>query len=730
MIDIKQISATIGRYNERKRFRNRNERLINEKRYLQVDTPERVEKFLARRDIDFQQAVEAMRVPVTAAPAQPIAGAEGVPAEGPSALERILGTNNLLGVAFLERGLQVARSVGRIWISVSGGHPVGYGTGFMISPRLLLTNNHVLKTSTIAGKSFIEFDYQIGLDGKFLPTTTFDLDPGLFYFTDEHLDYTVVAVRVENRNRDTLAQYSWNPLIEEEGKAILSQFLNIIQHPNGEPKQLAFRENQLVDVLDDFIQYKTDTSPGSSGSAVFNDRWEVVGLHHSGVWEKNAAGQIMAVDGQVWHQSMGEHRIKWIANEGIRISRLIKHLRDQRMNQSQKGLFEEIFKSPPLPVSKRIEEHASTVNEGGNSPAPVSVGSDGTATWTIPLSVSIKLCGAGANHENPTAGGLAVAGNQTNATLPPPDQPAPSPTSEPNEILAAAKREIGSRADVVNVRLGYVFKNGWITSERAVVVTVRQKLSNVALSESRISPLPETYMGLPVEVTNPTIEELVGLAQGPATAAAIFSGAEVLPEEITYTKPAGSPLNRITEPMRVVAHVSPDAGWPTLSQFLADASETLVVGMYDFGAPHVADAVESAGMQPNFNKLILVMQRGESVGEGTKQNDLTDDEVVEKLSGSLGAKFENAWVKTGRVNGWVSSSYHIKVAVRDRSAFWLSSGNWQSSNLPEADPLTDIPSQRKWMDKYNREWHVVVEHEGLAKVFERYLLHDFQNTRA
>jgi len=42
------------------------------------------------------------------------------------------------------------------------------------------------------------------------------------------------------------------------------------------------------------------------------------------------------------------------------------------------------------------------------------------------------------------------------------------------------------------------------------------------------------------------------------------------------------------------------------------------------------------------------------------------------------------------VNGWVASSYHIKVAVRDDEAAWLSSGNWQSSNQPPADPLAPV----------------------------------------
>lgn len=734
-IDIKQINATIERYNERERYRNRNERLIKERRYLEVDAPERVEKFLKRRDIDFQQAVEAMRnltMTATVIPSQdPATPADTEIAATPNKLERVLGTNNLMGVAFLERGLQVARSVGRIWISVSGGRPVGYGTGFMISPQLLLTNNHVLETSGIAGKSFVEFDYQIGLDGKFLPTMTFDLDPGLFYFTDEHLDYSVVAVRVDDANKNRLAYFGWNPLIEEEGKAIISQFLNIIQHPNGEPKQLALRENQLVDVLDDFVQYKTDTSPGSSGSAVFNDRWEVVGLHHSGVWEKNAAGQILAVDGSVWHESMGEHRIKWIANEGIRISKLIKHLRNQNMNQAQRKLFEQIFTAPP-PIADKIEERtadAAPAQGIGNSPASVSVAPDGTATWTIPLSVSINLGCAGApqvgaarqaNDKKIQPSSTSDNSNSTTATM-------TVAANEPNKILTEAKREIGTRADVLNVRLGYVFKNGWITNERALVVTVRQKLTNAALSESRIPALPETFMGLPIEVSNPTIPELVALARGPALTEAVFAAPEVLPEEITYTTLPGNLLNQVTAPMRVVAHVSPDAGWTKLSEFLNGVNRRLVVGMFDFGAPHIADAVEAAGLKPNFNKMTLVIQPGESVGEGTKANDLTDEQVVERLQTALGNKFENAWVKIGRVNGWVASSYHIKVAVRDQRAFWLSSGNWQSSNQPDADPVSEQPPQRKWLDDYNREWHAIVEHAGLAKTFEKYLLHDFQN---
>ena len=93
-------------------------------------------------------------------------------------------------------------------------------------------------------------------------------------------------------------------------------------------------------------------------------------------------------------------------------------------------------------------------------------------------------------------------------------------------------------------------------------------------------------------------------------------------------------------------------------------------------------------------------------------DDLTDEDTIDELKQALGQKFESAWVKIGSVNGWVAASYHIKVAVRDEKAFWLSSGNWQSSNQPDADPLNEQPQKREYLTKYNREWHAVVEHEG------------------
>ncbi len=68
------------------------------------------------------------------------------------------------------------------------------------------------------------------------------------------------------------------------GKIAKGEDIIIIQHPGGMPKQIALTDNEVMYVDDSVLQYLTDTMPGSSGSPVFNDKWQLVGLHHSGGW--------------------------------------------------------------------------------------------------------------------------------------------------------------------------------------------------------------------------------------------------------------------------------------------------------------------------------------------------------------------------------------------------------------------------------------------------------------
>jgi len=103
-----------------------------------------------------------------------------------------------------------------------------------------------------------------------------------------------------------------------------------------------------------------------------------------------------------------------------------------------------------------------------------------------------------------------------------------------------------------------------------------------------------------------------------------------------------------------------------------------------------------------------------------------------ELRGALKKRMEFAWaaVADGRhvTKAFFPRAYHIKVAVRDGAAFWLSSGNWKDSNQPERDPIVEpLPTKAKrdtFRRKRNRNWHVLVENSALAEQFERFFQFD------
>lgn len=219
-------------------------------------------------------------------------------------LERVIGTADFVGINYLETGVIASRAVGRVNIGSPSGRVKGYGTGSLVAPGVLLTNHHVLEDAETARASTIEFDFEDGPDGQARQSHRFPFAPDALFFADEALDFALVAVEGD------VSAYGFNPLIEAEGKAIIGEPVTIIQHPKGERKQIALRENRIVDTVDQFLHYETDTEPGSSGSLVFNDQWEAVALHHAGV--PNPQGK-----------NQGD-----IINEGIRVSQIVGKLRE------------------------------------------------------------------------------------------------------------------------------------------------------------------------------------------------------------------------------------------------------------------------------------------------------------------------------------------------------------------------------------------------------------------
>lgn len=389
-------------------------------------------------------------------------------------------------------------------------------------------------------------------------------------------------------------------------------------------------------------------------------------------------------------------------------------------------------------MSKKISGQPGTDPQpGGAAPAPAPTPASGERTGTLQRdgeglfvqSGNLKI------RVDPASAGALIRVRPQAATRrfqPPADFLA---------AMAVAKRheaKLRAVTGVFSVRAGYRFVEGRITDQPCVVVAV----DDLQRKES----LPRELENVPLDVAlADPLEQLQGKGAEGAEFGFVVSRLETLVDAIqsdteseetvkliTYEPPAHADLDPVTAPMTITCCVSPDAGWAVLKPFLQQTTEKMRLGMYDFTAPHIYKAARAV-LKDSDVSWQQVLGPGESLPneddvDSTKANDIAEEKVNGGLKRVGGARFQNSFARTGAGQTF-ASAYHIKVAVRDDSAFWLSSGNWQSSNQPDID-FFDPDADRADIPRYNREWHAVVDCPALAKKFQKYLEHDFVTARS
>jgi endonuclease G len=314
--------------------------------------------------------------------------------------ESINGPSDFQPFLFLSEGARVGATVARVTTPSEG------GSGFMISPHLFITNNHVIDSVTTARGTRIGFNYQLDAASQTTDEIEFGLAPDVCFITakEDDLDFTIVALG--NQISSTPAPvFGYCPLSERDDKHALGIPLNIIQHPQRRPKTIVVRNNLLTQRVGRVLQYETDTDAGSSGSPVFNDLWEVVAIHHWGeafLETKDSEGRALPNN----------------VNEGIRISAIIERLHQVRdsLPPRARQLVDEALDLGSMPAPRDDNEPILHFAHSGAEFAPIT---QGTASMTdeirlaIPLEITLRVGDAGRTTASARSAAATVVASST-----------------------------------------------------------------------------------------------------------------------------------------------------------------------------------------------------------------------------------------------------------------------------------------------------------------------------
>jgi hypothetical protein len=156
--------------------------------------------------------------------------------------------------------------------------------------------------------------------------------------------------RLDKLKKINPEEFDWIPIILQGEPAIM------IQYPTGEDKQIVLTNNRVIKINKDFLYYETDSDHGSSGSPVFNQKWELVGMNRAAVYVKKE-----------------EEDPILIGYEGTRICKITEDLISKLNSEILKEMNlkkKDGTSSSPIQPSSRITNKPEINNLKGYFPSP------------------------------------------------------------------------------------------------------------------------------------------------------------------------------------------------------------------------------------------------------------------------------------------------------------------------------------------------------------------------
>jgi endonuclease G len=128
---------------------------------------------------------------------------------------------------------------------------------------------------------------------------------------------------------------------------------------------------------------------------------------------KNSQGELLDINGNVWREGDDPSRLEWVANEGVRISRLVQHIADVKVeDREQRKLLTELLdaKAP----EGEMESISKSVNTTSHPTGSESSGK--SVTITVPIHVTLSI-GTPESSERTLVGAKTDANLQSESLL-------------------------------------------------------------------------------------------------------------------------------------------------------------------------------------------------------------------------------------------------------------------------------------------------------------------------
>ena len=227
-------------------------------------------------------------------------------------LEKVFGDTGYQSLDWLLQAVARTRSVARLGPNKFE----GWGSGFLVAGfwidaswsdrKLLLTNAHVCTNDSDvqaqypypkdAAENTATF---LGAIGEGAEPIQIQVNEVLWTSPPSELDASLLEIEDVPKGVEKAPLCAKIPSLDKWQE----KRVNILGHPMGLNLRVSLQDNRLVSVDERYLHYQTPTDPGSSGSPIFNQNWELVGIHHSASREMRA-------------------------NEGIRIDRILEEIRE------------------------------------------------------------------------------------------------------------------------------------------------------------------------------------------------------------------------------------------------------------------------------------------------------------------------------------------------------------------------------------------------------------------